>query len=45
MQQYDMLLKVPPEVKLDFVDFEQWKKSRSIKINLNQYFAIVVYTK
>jgi hypothetical protein len=35
MQQFEMLLKVPPEVKLDFAKFEQWKKSKSLKINLN----------
>jgi hypothetical protein len=45
MQQFDMLLKVPADVKLDFTKFEQWEKSKSININLNQYFAIVIYTK
>jgi hypothetical protein len=45
MQQFDMLFKVPSDLILDFPAFEQWKKSNPIKINLNQYFAVVVYTK
>jgi hypothetical protein len=43
MQQFDMLLKVSPGIILDFNKFEEWKKTKSISINLNSYFALVSY--
>jgi hypothetical protein len=45
MNQFDMLLKVSPEINLDFNKFEEWEKTKSIKINLNSHFALVSYTK
>lgn len=45
MQQFDMLLKVPPDIKLDFNKFKEWGKTKSIKINLNSPFALVFYNK
>lgn len=45
MKQFDMLLKVSPEINLDFNKFEEWEKTKSIKINLNSHFALVSYNK
>lgn len=45
MKQFDMLLKVSPEINLDFNKFEEWGKTKSIKINLNSHFALVSYNK
>lgn len=43
MKQFDMLLKVSPDINLDFNKFEEWEKTKTIKINLNSHFALVSY--
>jgi hypothetical protein len=45
MKQFDMLLKVSPDINLDFNKFVEWEKTKTIKINLNSYFALVSYNK
>jgi hypothetical protein len=45
MKQFDMLLKVSPGINFDFNKFEEWEKTKSIKINLNAHFALVSYNK
>ena len=45
MQQFDNLMIIPPNQKLDFLKFEEWRKTNPIKINLKQYYVIVGYAK
>ncbi len=41
MDQYGRILIVSENTKFDFVGFEKWRKSNSIKLNLNQKYYIV----
>lgn len=45
LQQFDNLMIISPNQNLDLLKFEEWKKTNPIKINLNQYYAIVGYGK
>ncbi|RDV15804.1 hypothetical protein DXT99_07300 [Pontibacter diazotrophicus] len=43
MEQYDMIMIVPENVKLDFESYRQWKLTHPININLNERFYVISY--
>lgn len=43
MEQYNMLMIVPDDIKLDFAGFDNWKRTHSLKIDLNERYYVIWY--